>query len=120
MVTKINRNLQIVDPVPFDDKGINEFIEDHKYIYPRQAHMSLVNAFLDRCKFPLDNINTTFDSLIPFNFAGLFKINREVVRIHSKETYKNMLRELTLIHPQGGLNGYILERVWLYIFGYKA
>ena len=119
MVTKINRDLQIVSPVAFDDKGINEFIEDHKYIYPRQAHMSLVNAFLDRCKFPL-YASEIFDSLIPFSFAGLFKVNREVVRVHSKETYANILRELTLIHPQGGLNGYILERVWLYIFGYIA
>lgn len=119
MVTKINRDLQIMSPVAFDDKGINEFIEDHKYIYPRQAHMSLVNAFLDRCKFPL-YASETFDSLIPFSFAGLFKVNREVVRVHSKETYANILRELTLIHPQGGLNGYILERVWLYIFGYIA
>lgn len=119
MVTKINRDLQIVSPVAFDDKGINEFIEDHKYIYPRQAHMSLVNAFLDRCRFPL-YASEIFDSLIPFSFAGLFKVNREVVRVHSKETYTNILRELTLIHPQGGLNGYILERVWLYIFGYIA
>jgi len=120
MVTKINRNLQIVSPVAFDDKGINEFIEDHKHIYPKQADMNLVNAFLDRCKFPFYDSSLDLDSLIPFSFAGLFKINREVVRVHSKETYINMLRELTLIHPQGGLNGYILERVWLYIFGYRA
>jgi hypothetical protein len=120
MVTKINRNLQIVDPVPFHDKGINEFIEDHKYIYPRQAHMSLVNAFLERCKMPLHSCQTEFDSLIPFSFAGLLKVNREVIRVNSKDLYKNILRELTLIHPQGGLNGYILERVWLYIFGYRV
>ena len=120
MVTKINRNLQIVSPVAFDDKGINEFIEDHKHIYPRQATLNLVNAFLDRCKFPFYDSTLDLDSLIPFSFAGLFKINREIVRVHSKETYINMLRELTLIHPQGGLNGYILERVWLYIFGYRA
>jgi hypothetical protein len=119
MVTKINRNLQIVDPVPFDDKGINEFIEDHKYIYPRQAHMSLVNAFLQRCKVPYES-TSEFDSLIPFSFAGLLKVNREVIRVNSKDLYKNMLRELTFIHPQGGLNGYILERVWLYIFGYRG
>jgi hypothetical protein len=118
MVTKINRNLQIVSPVAFHDAGINEFIEDHKYIYPAQASMSLVNAFLERCKFP--QLVEGDESLIPFSFAGLFKVNREVIRVHFKHTYKNMLRELTLIHPQGGLNGYILERVWLYIFGYRA
>jgi hypothetical protein len=105
--------------VPFHDKGINEFIEDHKYIYPRQAHMSLVNAFLQRCKVPYES-TSEFDSLIPFSFAGLLKVNREVIRVNSKDLYKNMLRELTLIHPQGGLNGYILERVWLYIFGYRG
>ena len=115
MVSKINRNLQIMSPVEFDDAGINQFIEDHMYIYPKQAHMSLVNAFLERCKFPAND-----DSFIPFTFSGLFKVNREVIRVYSKETYKNILRELTLIHPQGGLNGYILERVWLYIFGYKV
>ena len=121
MISKINRNLQIVSPVAFDDAGINQFIQDHTYIYSRQAHMSLVNAFLERCRVPLHNTTTSdFDSLIPFSFAGLFKVNREVVRVHSKETYTNIIRELTLIHPQGGLNGYILERVWLYIFGYMA
>lgn len=119
MVTKINRNLQIVSPVAFDDAGINEFIEDHRHIYPKQAHMSVINAFFDRCRFPLYTYEECV-SLIPFSFAGLFKVNREVVRVHSKETYLNMLRELTLIHPQGGLNGYILERVWLYIFGYRT
>lgn len=118
MVTKINRNLQIVSPVPFNDAGINEFIEDHKYIYPLQANTSLVNAFLERCRFP--ELVEGDESLIPFSFAGLFKVNREVVRVHSKNTYMDILRELTLIHPQGGLNGYILERVWLYIFGYRC
>lgn len=117
LVSKINRNLQIVGPLPFDDAGINQFIEDHAYIYPRQAHMSLINAFLERCNFPL--YLKDFDSLIPFSFAGLFKVNKEIIRNHSKETYTNMLHELTRIHPQGGLNGYILERVWLHIFGYK-
>jgi len=115
MVSKINRNLQIVSPVAFDDAGINQFIQDHIYIYPKQAHMSLVNAFLERCKFPAND-----DPFIPFTFSGLFKVNREVVRVHSKESYMNILRELTLIHPQGGLNGYILERVWLHLFGYRV
>ena len=115
LVSKINRNLQIVGPVPFNDDGINEFIEDHTDIYPRQAHMSLVDAFLERCCVTLPGSDT-----IPFSFAGLFKVNREVIRVHSKEIYNNMLNELTLIHPQGGLNGYILERVWLHFFGYIA
>jgi len=114
LVSRINRNLQIVGPVAFDDMGINQFIEDHKHIYPSQAQMTLVDAFLKRCGLT----SLISSDTIPFTFAGLFKVNREVIRVHSKETYSNMLYELTLIHPQGGLNGYILERTWLHLFAY--
>lgn len=114
LVADINKNLQIVGPVPFNDEGINQFILNHIYIYPNQAEMSMVDAFLERADFKLPNTNT-----IPFSFSGLFKVTSDIIQKHSIETYVKLIDELVRIHPQGGLNGYILERLWLYIFGWS-
>ena len=114
LVSDINRNLQIVGPVTFNDEGINQFILDHTYIYPNQAEMSLIDAFLERAEFKLPDTNT-----IPFSFSGLFKVTSDIIGKHPVETYVRLIEELVRIHPQGGLNGYILERLWLYIFGWS-
>jgi len=115
--SQINRNLQTVGPVAFDDTGINKFIVDHQFIYPDQAHKTMIDAFLERCKFPINMISC--DSRIPFTYSGLFKVTKDIIRKYSKDVYINMINELILIHPQGGLNGYILERLWIFLFGYK-
>jgi hypothetical protein len=116
LVADINRNLQIVGPVPFNDEGINQFILDHTYIYPNQAEMTLIDAFLERAEFKLPDSNS---KTIPFSFSGLFKVTSEIIEKHPVEAYVRLIEELVRIHPQGGLNGYILERLWLYIFGWS-
>jgi hypothetical protein len=116
LVADINRNLQIVGPVPFNDEGINQFILDHTYIYPNQAEMTLIDAFLERAEFKLPETNS---KTIPFSFSGLFKVTSDIIKKYPIETYVKLIEELIRIHPQAGLNGYILERLWLYIFGWS-
>ena len=34
------------------------------------------------------------------------------------DSYKRLLNELIIVEPSGGANGYVLEKLWLVIFGY--
>jgi hypothetical protein len=78
--------------------------------------MTLIDAFLERAELKLPETNS---KTIPFSFSGLFKVTSDIIKKHPIETYVKLIEELIRIHPQAGLNGYILERLWLYIFGWS-
>jgi hypothetical protein len=53
---------------------------------------------------------------IRFTYCGLFSTDDKHIKKYNIDVYRNLLKELTSYHPQGAENGYILERLWLYIF----
>ena len=74
----------------------------------------MIDSFLRRGRIPIDKLPK--QSLIPFTFCALFKITRELAHRYSRETYVDLVHELLSMYPQGGINGYILERSWLHLF----
>jgi hypothetical protein len=54
------------------------------------------------------------------SFCGLFSVKKENIKIHEISFYGKLLNELISYNSQGGENGYILERLWLFLFGNKV
>lgn len=109
-VVNINGNLQCSE---YMDTGMNGVNTKYQKQYPIQANMGLtvVDAFLERATLnfgkPTDNIR--------FTFSALFSVSRTAILRHDKMTYIKLKGELTALDKQAGINGYILERLWLYI-----
>jgi len=73
---------------------------------------SLVENFLERSNYPV----TKQVHEIRFTLCGLFSVTDEKIKNHDISVYKGLLKELTSFDDQSGVNGYILEKMWLYIF----
>ena len=43
-------------------------------------------------------------------------LKRQRIEEYPKIVYQGLIEELISKNPQGGVNGYILEKLWLYIF----
>jgi len=107
----------------FNDDGINLLNENAKKDYPEYRDINLALGFLHRAKFPslisLSGINySSAKSLdkIYFTYSALFSVVRDKILRYKKEVYENLSNELLSKNNQGGTNGYVLERLWLYIF----
>jgi len=109
LICNIDENLEYKNP-NFIDMGIKNLIKKYNEKFPKCS--SIVGNFLNRSNFPIvkpiDNIR--------FSFCALFSLKKEKIRKYSPNTYQNILKELISFHNQGGENGYVLERLWLYIF----
>ena len=110
LVLEINENIDYINKYYFHDDGIKNIINTYKNKFTKCK--SLVDNFLNRSNFPRSkNIYK-----IRFTFCGLFSVIKQKILKYDIQVYKNLLNELTSYDNQGGENGYILERLWLYIF----
>jgi hypothetical protein len=95
----------------FDDDGINELNINARIEYPQYNSVDLVPGFLHRAKFPYWKGNTS----ISFTYSALFSADKRKILKLDKQVYINLSDELTSLYDHGGTNGYVLERLWLYI-----
>lgn len=117
---KCDGNLLISE---FDDEGINILNVNANKDYPEYRDINLALGFLHRAKFPsitsLSRQNyghtKSLDEIF-FTYSALFSVIRVNIRKFKKDVYENLLVELLSVNDQGGTNGYVLERLWLYIF----
>ena len=79
--------------------------------YPQYNSVDLVPGFLHRAKFPYWKGNTS----ISFTYSALFSADKRKILKLDKQVYINLSDELTSLYDHGGTNGYVLERLWLYI-----
>lgn len=121
MVLKINDTCEYHSDNAFVDNGIMELIANYKNTYKlherkkyKLPEIPITCNFLDRCKYHKPRQQTYM-----MTFSGLFSVSNDVIYKNSVETYFNICTELTDKDPQGGENGYILERLWLYLFDYN-
>ena len=96
----------------FHDVGIVEIRKDADKQYPEYRTRPLVDGFLRRSGFPIGK----FPNQIKFTFCGIFAVCCKRILYYPLEVYANLLNELVRKDSQGGINGYILEKTWLYIF----
>jgi hypothetical protein len=98
----------------FFDQGMVDLRKnaDADYKGIRFETKPVTEGFLNRAIFPI----TKPLHQIKFVFCGLFAVNRNRIMSYHKVVYQGLLEELISKNPQGGVNGYILEKMWLYIF----
>ena len=108
---KINADGDLICP-DFHDVGVIDFRINSDKEHPESRNKRLVDGFFIRSKFPYKK----FIDEIKYSFSGLFSVNKSRILYYSAENYNNMITELIKKNNQGGVNGYILEKSWLYIF----
>ena len=107
----------------FNDEGINLLNINANKEYPEYRDINLALGLLHRAKFPnitsLSRLNyghTKSLDEIHFTYSALFSVIRIKIRKFNKNVYEKLMNELLSVNDQGGTNGYVLERLWLYIF----
>lgn len=110
LVVNVNKDHHYCSPHFFPDAGVDANIQNYKKKFPRCE--SLIENFLTRSNFPI----TKQIDVIRYTWSGLFSVTRDKIKKYDISVYHGLINELTSYHPQGGENGYILERLWLYIF----
>jgi hypothetical protein len=111
LILNINPDCMTSGKYFFYDKGIDYMKQTYKKKFPLCE--SPIKNFLTSANFP---ITKKIDDNIRFTFSALFSVTRDKIIKHDISVYQGLINELTSYHPQGGENGYILERLWLYIF----
>lgn len=111
LVIKIINNLDYSQEYFFFDEGVintkNRYIETYKL-----KDDKIIDHFLSRSKYPIKKPT----DLINYSWSGLFSVSRQTILKHDVVTFKRILEQLTFSHPQGGADGYVLEKLWAYIF----
>jgi hypothetical protein len=110
IVLEINHDFYYFESNYFYDSGLRPIIDGARADYPGPG--SIVEKFLKRCDYAI----TKPINVIRFTWAGLFSVASKNILKHDIHVYKKIINELTSLSKNGGVNGYILERLWLYIF----
>ena len=58
--------------------------------------------------------------IVPFCWSAVFYVAGRCVRRHPRKTYEELEAFLLECHPQGGFEGYMLERYWQYLFTLRS
>ena len=110
---RVQANGDLICP-EFVDQGMIELRKnaDNDYKGIRFKSKPITEGFLNRAIFPISKpLNK-----VTFTFGGMFSVKRDRILNYPKIVYQGLIEELTSKNPQGGVNGYILEKLWLYIF----
>jgi len=110
LVIQVINNLDYAGDYFFFDEGVigmkNLYIKTHKLMNDR-----IIDHFLSRSKYPVvkqtDSIN--------YSWSALFSTYGKTIVKHDVDVYKRILEQLIFTHPQGGSEGYVLEKLWAYI-----
>jgi hypothetical protein len=102
----------------FYDWGVKHNIKTYKKENPLTSRISLFDSFLYYSKFPR-NLNPLHTACVESTFCALFSVRKEDIWLYNHEVYLNITKELLRLNPQGGTNGYVLERLWLWLFQYR-
>jgi hypothetical protein len=97
----------------FIDEGVSRFVKEYRDFYKPDATLPIMHSMLNRSNFPY-----YYTDKFRFTYAGLFSVTNRVIRQHRLQIYKNLKNELVSQDSQGGVNGYLMERLWLHIFKY--
>lgn len=110
----VSSDADLISP-DFHDVGMIEMRLNADKDYPDVKYRGkpLVEGFLIRAGFPSKPL---FGQTIKFTFCGLFSVCKANILQFSLENYRGLMDELVRKNPQGGVNGYVLEKTWLYIF----
>jgi hypothetical protein len=100
----------------FKDYGANLFVSNYAKEYGKQydSSLNLINNFFINSEL----IDEPQIDRVLFSYSALFSVTREIIMNRPLSFYVNLIDHLTDKSSQGGVNGYILEKIWLHIFSY--
>jgi hypothetical protein len=107
MIMHMNSNFNTIEK--FHDKGIESLNIIHKKIF--KTDDTIVQGFLNRTNLQINKPT----NIIRFSLCGLFSLSKKKILQHNPEIYK-ILNETLLKDTENMIEGYILERLWMYIF----
>ena len=102
---------QVVDIHNFYDEAHEQKVVDMESKYD-------VNRFNCYYDFLCDYIGIEKPeySIIGYTWSAMFYVNKEQIIYHKADVYKKLRFKLLEYDVQGGFEGYMLERLWNYIF----
>ncbi|MCX5679683.1 MAG: DUF3431 domain-containing protein [Candidatus Omnitrophica bacterium] len=109
-VQYLNREFISILPQYFYDPGIASTKHIVRKTYNLKREVSLLEYYWKRI-FGDDSP----PALIPFSYAGIFSVPKDVIRSRDRSVYENCMRLVLEYHE----NGFFLERLWLSIFRYN-
>lgn len=102
----------------FYDEGVKHNMNAYKKENPKTSQISIFDSFLYYSKFPRQ-LNPLPTTCVHCTWCALFSVSRDNILLYNRDVYYNISKELLRLNPQGGTNGYILERLWLWLFQYR-
>ena len=117
-VEYVDNNFTTYYPLHYLENSFNRFINKNKEIYKVD---NILKFNIDR--FRLKNVD--LNKLVPICYAGLFCVNKEVIRENSLDFYNNIMSILiydirkNLFYGKDLDHGLFLEKLWLLIFNYR-
>lgn len=118
MTLPVTGDQDYVGDAYFLDHGVVSNMLNYKKENPKTALISNFDSFLYYSKFPR-HLNPLLTTCVPFTFCALFSVRKEDIWLYNHEVYLNITKELIRLNDQAGTNGYVLERLWLWIFQYR-
>jgi len=94
----------------YDDEGIDNIVIQYRHCN-RNSDETIVENFLRRATIPSKGVDRTL-----FSYAGLFSVKRHLLLQYNLNQYDKLMSALLEHDWQGSAEGYVLERLWLYIF----
>lgn len=97
----------------FYDDGVERFVK-----------LALKDAGLKKSSDLMCNVCKQVGLVIPprhiyFVYSALFAVHKDAIKSNDISVYENLYRYLHSKNLQGGAQGYILERLWYYIFTHQ-
>lgn len=102
----------------FFDSGVKHNIQKYKNENPATRQFSIFDSFLYYSKFPRQ-LNPLPTTCVQCTWCALFSVRKQDILLYNHDVYLNITKELLRLNPQGGTNGYVLERLWLWLFQYR-
>jgi hypothetical protein len=117
-VEYVDNNFITFYPLYYLENSFNRFVNKNKEVYKVD---NILKFNIDR--FRLKNVD--LNKLVPICYAGLFSVNKEVIRENSFDFYNNIMSILiydvreNFLYGKNLDHGLFLEKLWLLIFNYR-
>jgi UDP-galactopyranose mutase len=126
-ITKDNRfyinNNRVIDY--FIDKYDQQVVDIHSfYDYAHEQKVIDMESKYDTNKFECYydflcdyiGIDKPEHKIIGYTWSAMFYVNKSQILQHTRNVYEKLRFKLMEYDPQGGFEGYMLERIWNYVF----
>jgi hypothetical protein len=107
LVINVGLNLEYLDRYYFEDKDLVNVQNDYLQYYKLTDENTIISHFLKRIGYP-----GFFPHILEYSWSALFSATKTNILKNSHLLYKNICHELTKDFPDGGPNGYVLEKLW--------